>query len=122
MLVRLCPDHVEVERWQQAVTDSNAFLAAWSEQASVLGWSAADLLGLDTPLDRPHPSYRRLSRYDATGLIWLLQGREVVARPRFAIRPATSPLIVASTTHSVVRADGRGECIYGLVPQESVPR
>jgi hypothetical protein len=25
------------------------------------------------------PSYRRLSRYDQTGLIWLLQGRPVVA-------------------------------------------
>jgi hypothetical protein len=29
--------------------------------------------------DRPHPSYRRLSRYDETGLCWLLQGRPVVA-------------------------------------------
>jgi len=25
------------------------------------------------------PSYRRLSRYDETGLCWLLQGRPVVA-------------------------------------------
>ena len=28
---------------------------------------------------RPSPTYCRLSRYDATGLIWLLQGRAVVA-------------------------------------------
>jgi hypothetical protein len=28
---------------------------------------------------RPHPSYSRLSRYDETGLIWLLCGREVLA-------------------------------------------
>jgi hypothetical protein len=27
----------------------------------------------------PHPTYRRLSRYDETGLIWLLQGCEVLA-------------------------------------------
>ena len=27
----------------------------------------------------PAPSYRRLSRYDQTGLIWLLRGRPVVA-------------------------------------------
>ena len=27
----------------------------------------------------PHPSYSRLSRYDATGFVWLLQGRPVVA-------------------------------------------
>jgi hypothetical protein len=34
---------------------------------------------LHKPPDRPHPSYRRLSRYDETGLCWLLQGRPVVA-------------------------------------------
>jgi hypothetical protein len=44
-----------------------------------LNWSSRDLFGLHTPPEKPHPSYRRLSRYDATGLIWLLQGREVVA-------------------------------------------
>jgi hypothetical protein len=27
----------------------------------------------------PHPSYNRLSRYDATGLIWLLERRKVIA-------------------------------------------
>jgi len=37
------------------------------------------LFGLHTPPEQPHPSYSRLSRYDATGLIWLLQGRPVVA-------------------------------------------
>ena len=30
-------------------------------------------------LMQPMPTYRRLSRYDETGLIWLLQGRPVVA-------------------------------------------
>ena len=38
-----------------------------------------DLFGLQKSPDQPHPSYRRLSRYDETGLIWLLQGRPVVA-------------------------------------------
>jgi hypothetical protein len=37
------------------------------------------LFGLHKPPVKPHPSYRRLSRYDETGLIWLLEGREVVA-------------------------------------------
>jgi hypothetical protein len=37
------------------------------------------LFGLHTPPANPHPSYRRLSRYDETGLIWLLKGREVIA-------------------------------------------
>ena len=29
--------------------------------------------------DEPRSSYRRLSRYDLTGLVWLLRGRSVVA-------------------------------------------
>jgi hypothetical protein len=29
--------------------------------------------------ERPVPNYRRLARYDETGLIWLLQGRLVKA-------------------------------------------
>src|SRR5262245_48363740 len=44
-----------------------------------LGWDSRDLFGLHTPPERPHSSYNRLSRYDATGLIWLLQGRDVIA-------------------------------------------
>jgi hypothetical protein len=37
------------------------------------------LFGLHTPPERPAANYRRLSRYDETGLIWLLRGRPVVA-------------------------------------------
>jgi hypothetical protein len=74
-----CPDHVPADRWQAAVEDGRAFLAKWGEQAEALGWAARDLFGLHTPPEKPHPSYTRLSRYDETGLIWLLQGRPVVA-------------------------------------------
>ena len=74
-----CPDHVPVGRWQQAVEDGKRFLAKWGEQAEGLGWDSRDLFGLHAPPERPHPSYRRLSRYDATGLCWLLQGKEVIA-------------------------------------------
>jgi hypothetical protein len=38
-----------------------------------------DLFGLQTPPEKPRPNYSRLSRYDEIGLIWLLQGREVIA-------------------------------------------
>jgi hypothetical protein len=72
------PAYTPDDRWQQAVEDGRAFLAKWGKQAEALGWTAADLFGLHTPAN-PHPSYRRLSRYDATGLLWLLEGREVVA-------------------------------------------
>ena len=74
-----CPDHVPVDRWQAAVEDGRRFLARWGEQAEALGWTARDLFGLHRPPAAPHPSYSRLSRYDETGLIWLLQGRPVIA-------------------------------------------
>jgi len=73
------PEHVPADRWQQAVQDGRRFLAKWGEQAAALGWTPRDLFGLQKSPDQPHPSYRRLSRYDETGLIWLLQGRPVVA-------------------------------------------
>ena len=73
------PAHISVERWQRAIEDGRSFLAAWGEQADALGWDSRDLFGLDIPPDDPHPSYSRLSRYDNTGLCWLLQGKEVIA-------------------------------------------
>jgi hypothetical protein len=74
-----CPDLVPVNRWQLAVDDACVFLTRWGDQAEALGWTARDLFGLHTPPAKPHPSYSRLSPYDETGLIWLLQGRPVVA-------------------------------------------
>ena len=74
-----CPDHVPVMRWQHAVEDGKRFLAVWGTQAEALGWTSADLFGLAPVPDRPHSSYRRLSRYDLTGLVWLLEGKEVIA-------------------------------------------
>jgi len=74
-----CPDLVPVGRWQQAVEDGRRFLTQWGEQAEAIGWTAGDLFGLHQPPADPHPSYSRLSRYDETGLIWLLDGCPVVA-------------------------------------------
>jgi hypothetical protein len=74
-----CPELGPVDRWQFAVEDGRRLLVRWGEQAEALGWTARDLFGLDTPPAKPHPSYSRLSRYDATGLIWLLRGRPVIA-------------------------------------------
>jgi len=74
-----CLDLVDHDRWHRAVADGERFLAEWAEQARQLGWTARDLFSLHEPPESPHPSYRRLSRYDATGLIWLLEGREVIA-------------------------------------------
>ena len=66
-------------RWQQAVEEGRRFLATWGEPAERFGWTSADLFGLAPVPEQPHPSYRRLSRYDCTGLVWLLDGRPVVA-------------------------------------------
>jgi hypothetical protein len=78
-LERRCPAHVEQARWQLAIEDGRRFLAGLGGRAEALGWTAADLFGLHEVPDNPHPTYQRLSRYDCTGLIWLLQGCPVVA-------------------------------------------
>jgi hypothetical protein len=94
-LERRCPDHVEPSRWQQAVEDSRRFLAQWGEQAEHFGWTPRDLFGLHKIPAKPHPSYRRLSRYDCTGLIWLLRGCPVVAltESTVAIRMPTGSIL-----------------------------
>ena len=74
-----CPDLIPADRWQAAVGDGRAFLVKWGEQAEALGWTVRDLFGLHKSPEKPHPSYSRLSRYDETGLVWLLQGRDVLA-------------------------------------------
>jgi hypothetical protein len=78
-LERRCPDYVEAERWRQCVKDAQKFIAAWGDKALALGWTAGELFGLHEPPAKPRPSYSRLSRYDATGLLWLLQGRRAIA-------------------------------------------
>jgi hypothetical protein len=78
-LERRCPDHVEPDRWRQCIEDGQRFIATWGHKAVAFKWTADELFGLHDPPKNPHPSYRRLSRYDCTGLIWNLQGRRVVA-------------------------------------------
>ena len=74
-----CPELVESARWEQAIWDAESFLAKWGQQAHALGWTVRELFGLHQVPQRPAATYQRLSRYDATGLIWLLQGHPVVA-------------------------------------------
>ncbi len=90
-----CPAAIESPRWQQAIRDSDAFLAKWGHQAHALGWTPRDLFGLHAVPERPAHTYSRLSRYDATGLIWLLCGRPVVAltESEAAIECSTSILV-----------------------------
>ena len=78
MLRAKCPAYVDAADWQQAIEDGHRFVTQWGKQVEALGWTPADLFGLHTPPENPAPNYRRLSRYDKTGLIWLLRGRRVV--------------------------------------------
>jgi hypothetical protein len=86
-----CPAAVETGRWRQAIADAAAFLATWGAQAHTCGWTARDLFGLHPVPTHPTPTFQRLSRYDATGLIWLLRGRPVVALT------ATTPAVQGAT-------------------------
>jgi hypothetical protein len=74
-----CPGYVEHDRWRRAIDDARRFLSEWGIRAKTLGWTPRDLLGLHQVPKEPSPNYDRLSRYDETGLIWLLGGRPVVA-------------------------------------------
>jgi len=48
---------------------------------------------LHGPSANPHLNYSRLSRYDALGLLWLLQGRRVIA-----LTADTAAIVTASGT------------------------
>jgi hypothetical protein len=74
-----CPTYVDAADWQQAIEDGHRFVTQWGKQAEALSWVPADLFGLHIPPEKPAPKYRRLARYDQTGLIWLLHGRPVIA-------------------------------------------
>jgi hypothetical protein len=78
-LEQRCPDYIDTADWQKAIEDGRRFVGLWGEQTARLGWTARDLFGLPRIPEKPAPNYRRLSRYDETGLIWLLKGRPVVA-------------------------------------------
>ena len=93
-LERRCPAYIDATDWQQAIEDGRYFVSRWGEQADALGWTARELFGLHAPPERPAANYRRLSRYDETGLIWLLRGRPVIALTETiaAIQGATAVL------------------------------
>lgn len=78
-LAKKCPAQIDEATWLRALADGRRFLAQWGQEAEARGWTVRDLFGLAPIPDTPHPSYRRLARYDETGLIWLLRGCQVLA-------------------------------------------
>jgi hypothetical protein len=73
------PDRVPEDRWRQCIEDGRAFMRQWGDQAQRLRWDSRELFGLIEVSEHPSPSFNRLSRLDRLGLVWALQGREVVA-------------------------------------------
>jgi hypothetical protein len=119
-LERRCPQHVDRDRWQQAVEDGQRFLVQWGEKAATLGWNARDLFGLQPLPNKPTHSYRRLSRYDQTGLVWLLQGRPVVA-----LTDLSATIRNSTGTITVYRKDNKpafgpvGDCLDDFYPERT---
>jgi hypothetical protein len=112
-----CPDLIDAADWERAVVDGDRFLRHWGDQAQALGWSAADLFGLYPAPDKPAPAFRRLSRYDATGLVWLLRGRAVVALT------ATTAMIrtAAVSTLTYRRLQKPAQCVAPLLRGRQQP-
>jgi len=66
------PGDVPLRRWQQFIDDCGRFLDhGWAEKSNALGWRPLDLFGCDR--ERPW------ARIDRSGLLWLLDGRKLVA-------------------------------------------
>lgn len=67
----LRPQNISETRWRQAVGAAGHFCDRWAAKASALGWTTVDIFGVD----RIKPE----GALHMAGLIWLLQGKEVVA-------------------------------------------
>ena len=59
--------------------DATTLTSKWGAKAQAFGWTARELFGLHPVPERPAANYSRLSRYDTMGLIWLLDGKPVIA-------------------------------------------
>jgi len=112
-----CPEHVPEERWRDAVADARRFLAEWGEQAVALGWTTDDLFGLAPIPDRPKPSFERLSRYDLTGLVWLLRGRRVIALTEITAVIETASGTLAYRRHNKPALGPLGDSIDDFTQQ-----
>src|SRR5262249_55476243 len=65
------PQSIAPQHWRQVVDDAALFLSYWGAAAASLGWGTLDLFGAHR--------LRPLARYDAAGLVVVLDGAEVVA-------------------------------------------
>jgi hypothetical protein len=88
------PNDVTQRRWLRFVDDCGAFLdSGWPATAQALGWGPLDLFGCDR--------HRPFARIDQQGLLWLLNGRRVVA-------------LTADT--AIIETPGGGRLVYRRAP------
>ncbi len=66
-----CPHDFLPARWRTLQADAARFLEMWAAQAARLGWTVHDLFGVN--------QVKPLVRLDGAGLVWLLDGRPVIA-------------------------------------------
>jgi hypothetical protein len=94
------PADVPPRRWLRFIDDCGRFLdGGWARQAAAFGWGPRDLFGCD----RAQP----FARVERAGLLWLLNGRKLVA-----FTADTATIETPSGAHQTYR---RGSIAYGEV-------
>lgn len=81
------PDGVPAARWRRFLDDARRVQdQGWLARAASMGWTTEDLFGVDPVRPR--------ERIEMMGLIWLIDGAQIVAlaADRAAIRMATGPV------------------------------
>lgn len=78
---------LSVDRWMQVISDAEILLTDWGQAADRLGWTAHNLFGV-------HPT-APAARFDAMGLLLLIQGGTVLAMTErtATIRRSTGALL-----------------------------
>lgn len=61
------------------MTTAKLLCPSQTRPVQAFGWTVPELFGLHPVPEQPAPNYDRLARLDDMGLVWLLQGRTVVA-------------------------------------------
>jgi hypothetical protein len=91
------PDNVPQRRWLQFIDDCGTFLdEGWPARAAALGWGPLDLFGCDRQ--------RPWARIDQLGLLWLLNGRRVVA---------------LTADIAIIETPGGGRLVYRRAPSDA---
>jgi hypothetical protein len=91
------PADVPARRWQRFIDDCGRFIdSGWAERATSLGWGPVDLFGCDR--ERP------IARLERAGLLWLLNGRKLVA-----LTADTATIETLKGTHQTYRRGSQAQ-------------